>query len=247
MKNGKSVLWFLVGLIAGILDYSLALGYGLVASLLLVVVLGHDPKEVVDIIVTSQLLTLLPASLLHIRSGNVEKLRIPYPLVLFVGMTSVLTLILPCWVVSISPFWRRLSYSLILLVALALLEVRKRRYIRNRYMIPFLALVAALDKVIVGGGLSLIFVVVQTSLNIDLRSAIALTPLLTFLPTLSTTLGYMASLRKLGLQEALFMSVGALASTLVAPKLLRRFKMSENTLKYLLLIASILNLLRLRP
>ena len=182
-RNGKFLLWFVIGLVAGLLDYSFALGYGLVASLFLVVVIGYDPKEAVSIITTSQLLTLLPAFFSHLRSGNIRLSRLPYPIVLFILLTSSLTLVLPSMIVALPPFWRRLSYSLILLIALFILEIRKRRYIRNRYVLPILALIASLDKVVVGGGLSLIFVVVQTSLSMDLKSAIALTPLLKFIPT----------------------------------------------------------------
>ncbi len=242
-KDGKLLIWTIVGFVAGLLDYAFALGYGLVASLILVVLIGMDPKNAVGVIVVSQLFSLIPAFLSHFRTGNVKRVIPPYPILLFSVSTSILTLFLPLIVINIDAMARRLLYSLTLILALAVIKIKKRVRIRNRYLLPIFSIIAALDKVIVGGGLSLIFVAVQTMFSIDPRTAIATTPLLKLIPTLTTSLGYI-SLGEVSLLPTLAMTSGALLSTVVAPKALKRIGGSEVLVEYLLLLAAILSVLR---
>ncbi|UXD22497.1 hypothetical protein IPA_05515 [Ignicoccus pacificus DSM 13166] len=236
--------WLAIGFVAGLLDYTLALGYGLTASLILVPILGMDPKQAVSVIVFSQLLTLIPAFIAHLREGNVS-LSIPWPVLVFIAMTSVLSFILPFFILSMSIIERRVLYSLTLLAALAVLEIRKRVWIRSRYVLSFFALIAALDKSTVGGGLSIIFVTIQTIFNVDLKNAIAMTPLLKLIPTLTTALGYLSAMKGIDFGAVLLMSAGSLLSLTIAPKLLKRVKSDERMIEGLLLLASILNLLRI--
>ena len=111
-------------------------------------------------------------------------------------------------------------------------------------MISLFAILAALDKSIIGGGLSLIFVIVQSSLGIGVREAIASTPLLKLLPTLATFIGYITSMNRFPWLETLFMTLGAVLSTPLSSKLLRKFRASEGLLKIVIVIAIIISMIR---
>ncbi len=240
----RVLTWFLVGFFAGLGDYAFAIGYGLCASIIAVSVLNVSPKHAVAAIVTSQAISSLPAVLFHYRARNIESLNVPKPLLYFIGFTSLLSFIFAELVANIPKSMERILYTLVLLSALILMEVKKRFKIRNRYAIPLFSLLAALDKSVVGGGLSLIFVMVQSSLGINLASAIATVPLLKLLPTLSTFVGYLFSLKHFPWIETLAMTCGAITATPLSSKLLNRFKPSDNFLKLIIIIAILLNTLR---
>ncbi len=236
--------WFLIGFIAGLGDYTLAIGYGLCASIIAVSIFNISPKCAVAAIVTSQAISSLPALLFHYRARNIVSLEIPRPLIYFLVLTSMLAFIFAHLFTQVPRNVEKLLYSLVLLSALILMELKKRFKIRNRYMISLFAVLAALDKSIIGGGLSLIFVVVQSSLGIGIREAIASTPLLKLLPTFATFIGYMTSMNHFPWLETLFMTLGAVLSTPLSSKLLYRFKASEGLLKMIIVVAIIISMIR---
>ena len=240
----RVLTWFLVGFLAGLGDYAFAIGYGLCASIIAVSILNVSPKQAVAAIVTSQAISSLPAVIFHYRARNIESLSVPKPLLYFIGLTSLLSFLFAQMVASVPKGLERTLYTLVLLSALILMEIKKRFKIRNRYALTLFALLAALDKSVVGGGLSLIFVIVQSSLGINLTNAIASVPLLKLLPTLSTFAGYLFSLKYFPWIETLAMTAGAIVATPLSSKLLRRFKPSDNFLKIIIVIAIVLNTVR---
>jgi uncharacterized membrane protein YfcA len=232
------VLWFVIGLLAGVADQALGLGFGLVASIILVVFIGMDPKEAVGAILAAQALNYL---LVTAKKGFGH---LPKPLKMFVVLTTLITFVVPYFVVAVGQTTRRALYSLALLSAAMVLRLTKRGSLRKRYALATFALVAALDKALSGGGLSAVFVAVQQVLGKELKEAILSLPSLKLLPTLAALAGYALAGQLPPLDMTLAMFVGATLASLIAPKLLGKVRMPEWFSEALLLLAAVLNLMR---
>ncbi|ABM81319.1 TSUP family transporter [Hyperthermus butylicus] len=71
MEAVEAAVWLVAGIAAGLADYGLGLGFGLAASLILVVVFGRDPRTVAAAAAAVQILTIIPALMAHRRAGNI--------------------------------------------------------------------------------------------------------------------------------------------------------------------------------
>ena len=52
--------WSIVGVLAGLADYWLGIGFGLIASPVLVVLLGYDPRSVAGSVAIAQVVAITP-------------------------------------------------------------------------------------------------------------------------------------------------------------------------------------------
>ncbi len=229
------MLWFLVGLLAGFLDYTFALGFGLISSIILIGIMGFDVKEVIPIVTASQVITSVPVFLMHLRVGNVKS-KPPRELLNFVVLSSLFAFLIPALIVQLPRDVRQVLYLIVLASLPVIIKVR----VRNSLIY---SLIAGLDKAIVGGGLSLIIVSMEMSLGIDLRSAIALMPIVKLLPTLSTAVSY-SVIAGLDPFKVVYMSVGALIASIISSRVLKRVRLSENTLTIMVLAVIVLNLIK---
>ncbi|OWJ54841.1 TSUP family transporter [Pyrodictium delaneyi] len=230
----EAATWLLAGLLAGLADYGLGLGFGLAASLVLVVLLGQDPRAVAAAAAAAQLLTTLPAIAAHRRAGNIapEALDDAKKVVTVLSASSTLTALTAATLAArLTSSQAHLAYALALATLIPPLYILAHHNNRDNTKPPpprkttataaALGALAGLDKAVLGGGYSILIVTAQLAAGIDLRSAIALTPAAKLLPFIAiaasyTHTGYMNPTNTLAL------AAGALASLPTAAKLLHR-------------------------
>lgn len=236
-----------VGFAAGLLDYSLAVGFGLVASLLLAGPLGWDPRDAAGTAAAAQLIAALPAVLAHKRSGNVPAGVGRRGGALAAFSLSSLAAALPSSlaVARLGPEEAAALYSLSLLT-LALLLVTEGGAGGRRH--PALAaaygLAAGFYKAAVGGGYGAVAMAARGALGLDPKGAVALTPLLK-LPTFAAVAGTYAAAGMVGAHQVAALTLGLLLSVPAAPRVLRR--LSGGTVRAALAIALVaVALLKLR-
>ncbi len=229
------LLWFLIGLIAGFLDYAFALGFGLISSIMLIGLMGFDVKDVVPIITMTQVITSVPAFLFHLRTGNV-KVKPPKELVRFILFSSIFAFLIPPIISVTSEEVRYFLYVLMLTLLPVTVKIRSRSVL-------FYSFLAGLDKAVIGGGLSLVIISMELSLGIDLRTAIALMPLIKLMPTVFTTISYIM-ITSVDVAKLICMSLGAFIASYLASRTLRRVKVSEDLLTTIVILVLILGLIR---
>lgn len=235
-----------VGFAAGLLDYSLAVGFGLVASLLLAGLLGWDPRDAAGTAAAAQLIAALPAVLAHKRSGNVPAGVGRRGGALAAFSLSSLAAALPSSlaVARLGPEEAAVLYSLSLLT-LALLVAEGGVGGRQH---PALAvacgLAAGFYKAAVGGGYGAVAMAARGALGLDPKGAVALAPLLK-LPTFAAVAGTYAAAGMVGAHQVAALTLGLLLSVPAAPRVLRR--LSGGTVRAALVTALVaVALLKLR-
>jgi len=223
--------------LAAFLDQTLAMGYGLVASIILISIHGMDPRRAIPSILLSQLLLAVPVTL------SLGKVRLRFALKAFLALTTCLSLVLPSLLKALDRNEVTILYSVALISVALLYYVRRRISLRMRYWVVLFSVLAAIGKAVVGGGLSAIFVAMQTMLGTNVREALLSLPALKALPVATTLLGYIvAGLYPSWLGSAI-MTLGALGGTFLARKTLKRVKADERLAIAFLLLGSIIALL----
>jgi len=220
------------------LDQTLAVGYGLVASIILVSVRGMDPREAIPSILLSQLLLAIPVTL------SLGKAKLRFALKVFLVLTTCLSLVLPSLLRLLDKNEVTALYSLALISVAALYYVRKKIRLRMRYWVVVFSVLAAMDKAVVGGGLSAIFVAMQTMLGTNVKDALLSLPALKALPVATTLLGYLVAGLYPSWSSSAIMTLGALGGTLLARKTLKKVKVDERLAIAFLLLGAAIALLR---
>ncbi len=225
--------WYVVvGFVAGLLDYSAGVGFGLVASVMLVSLSGADPRIAASVTSLVQIVNAIPVTLNHYYKGNISISRYYIIISLIITFTSsigaLLALLyyihLPLIIVK-----HLFVATIIFITILSWLSYitssnRGAAGISPRWGRVIAALggfVAGVEKAVSGGGFSVVLVLIQRAAGIDIRSAIAGLPIVKLIPFSLISLFYISS----GFFDlTMFASLlaGGLASALLAPKLLKR-------------------------
>lgn len=230
----EAAAWLLAGLVAGLADYGLGVGFGLAASLVLVVLYGEDPRAVAAAAAAAQLLAALPAVAVHMRAGNIAQGALDgakRTLAVLSASSTLAALAAATLATRLTGRQAQLAYALALATLIPPLLLLARHSDRDDTKPPSplgtaataaaLGALAGLDKAVLGGGYSILIVAAQLAAGTDLRSAIALAPAAKLLPftvvAASYTLaGYMEP------ASVLALVLGALASLPAAARLLHR-------------------------
>lgn len=230
-----ALLWLVAGVAAAVADYGLGVGFGLVASLLLAGLGGLDPRRVASAAAAAQLATLLPAVYSHGRGGVITRddVRVNAGVIAALSASSTAAAVAAAWLAAgLSPWGARLAYAAamaVLAVVAAWLATRGweaggagggRGSSAVRAAIVFGAAAGA-EKALTGGGYSLFMVAAQVAAGVDLRKAVALTPLAKLLPY-SVVVAVYAATGHLEPRAALLLTAGGLAGLPLATRLLRR-------------------------
>ena len=211
------------GFVAGILDYGFAMGFGLVAGLVLAGVLGLDPRGVAGATALAQVITAIPAVKMHSSLGNVavEKSRAKV-LAALAAASLVGGVAAGSLQVEVSREVASIAYSAGLVILAITLLIASYRVVGNGGVVKALALgvVAGAYKAVIGGGYSVAMSLAQRLLGLDHRSAVALTPL-TKLPLFTAIALIYGVARLLDPVLVTGLCVGAVASIPLAAKALR--------------------------
>lgn len=229
MTSDSVTLWLVTGFAAALLDYSFAAGFGLVASLVLCGVLGYDPRSVAGAAALAQVVSALPVLAMHHRLGNIsaktiEAMRV---LALFASASLIAALGLSTIAAKLPSSVVVSSYSVLLLALATMLYMGIHSYgedpqpTSTGWVAAFYGALAGAYKALIGGGYSAVVVLAQRRLGLDLRSAIAVTPLVKLPAFVLVALVYTLS-GHLDLLAALMLTLGALVATPLAAHLLRR-------------------------
>ncbi|MEB3807127.1 MAG: sulfite exporter TauE/SafE family protein [Desulfurococcales archaeon] len=232
-----AIMWMLTGLIAGFLDYTFAVGFGLIASLILVLSTGADPRTVAGTAALAQVLLALVATGYHNRSGNIDpsvrsRARL---LSLFAAATIAGGLATSIAVAGVKRHYIELIYpfSLILLALFIIYDgVSNNREgwhggPNGRLLVIGTGLLSGAYKALIGGGYSVLVVLLQKRIGVDLRSGIALAPLLKAPSFLLIGVTYLLA-GFVQLENLAALTIGALASLPLSAATLGRLGHSRN-------------------
>ena len=237
----EAAAWLLAGIVAGLADYGLGLGFGLAASLVLVVVSGQDPRVVAAAAAAAQLLTTPPALIVHGRAGNIARRALDgsKKIIAVVSVSSTLAALAAAALAArLTGSQAQLAYALglaTLIPPLLLLASHSRAASRPvmagkaAVVAAVLGVLAGFNKAVLGGGYSILMVAAQQAAGMDLRSAIALAPVAKLAPFIAVAVSY-AHTRYMDIVNTLTLAAGALASLPVAARLLHHFKQERITL-----------------
>jgi uncharacterized membrane protein YfcA len=226
------LLWLLAGAAAGLADYGLGIGFGLAASMILTSLAGLDPRSVAAAAAAAQVLTALPALGLHRRSGNIdaERARKAASSLLVLSAFAALSASLASAAASRLPRSHAVALyavALALLLPAAAPGGRGGRATRhNRLAAAAAGALAGFEKAVAGGGFSIVLALAQRSLGVDLRTAVALTPLVK-LPAFALVALVYAAHGYLDAVAALLLAAGAALTLPLAARLLRSARTSH--------------------
>jgi len=228
------VAWLLAGLLAGLADYGLGIGFGLAASLILVVLNGEDPRTVAAAAAAAQLLAALPALAAHRRAGNIARKALDdaKKVIMMLSVSSTTAALAAATLAAqLTSGQAHLAYALALATLIPPLYILARHSSGDSTSPPpprkatataaALGALAGFDKAVLGGGYSILMVTAQLAAGTDLRSAIALAPAVKLLPFTVIAASYALA----GYMEpasVLALALGALASLPAAARLLHR-------------------------
>jgi uncharacterized membrane protein YfcA len=236
--------WLLAGFIAGLLDYGFAVGFGLVASGMLVGA-GFDPRSVAGAAAVAQVASALAAVVAHRRVGNVDWgcLRGRLRLLLLISLVASASALAASRAVLGLGGRSMLGLYAALLALLAGTATFYGRVagVGVARAVLFSAAAGAY-KAVVGGGYSVLVVLAAESLGLNPRLAIAVMPLLKIPPFLLVAASYTSAGWTRAWQAAA-LTLGALVSTLPAAKLARRY--SKTAIRAAVAVAALAALLRL--
>jgi len=230
------LLWLAAGMAAAVADYGLGVGFGLVASLVLAGLAGFDPRRVASAAAAAQLATLLPAVYSHGRGGVITRddIRVNAGVIAGLSLSSTAAAMAAAWLAAgLTPWGARLAYAAAMAVLAAVAAWLAARgwgdgrgsggvngSSATRAALIFGAAAGA-EKALTGGGYSLFMVAEQVAAGVDLRKAVAMTPLAKLLPYAVVVAVY-AVTGHLDPWAALLLTAGGLAGVPLATKLLRR-------------------------
>ncbi len=251
-----TAIWLVVGLVAGLLDYAFAAGFGLVASMALSGVLGYDPRSVAGAAACAQIVSATPMLIMHHRVGNISNTTstghrdVRVFVVVFALSSTLSALALSSMVTRLPRNIVLLAYSSLLATLAPLLyytattshaSMVKRR--RGGHVAMLLGALAGAYKALIGGGYSAVVVVAQRMMGIDLRSAIALTPLIKLPAFGVVALTYWLS-GHIDPVATTVLTAGAVVSTPLAAHMLHRAR-APVLIKLLAIMVSVVALARL--
>ncbi|MEB3859877.1 MAG: sulfite exporter TauE/SafE family protein [Desulfurococcales archaeon] len=217
----------MLGLVAGLLDYSAGVGFGVAAAPILVAVMGEDPRTAAMGVSLAQLVSAVPLLLQHRRKRNIEWSSDKKAIVALIGIGGTAGSIAGVALASsMAQDSIKLVFSLALIAILPVIWLdrggsRAQDAIGNARLVTLAAgTIAGLEKAFTGGGFSPLLVAAQRLSGIGLKEAIALAPAAKMLPLLVISLGYL----KTGYGDpavALYLATGSIVSALVSPGILR--------------------------
>jgi len=223
----NTVTWLAAGTIAGVADYGLGLGFGLAASILLVTLLGADPRSVAGAAALAQVATAIPATLAHRRRGNIGRSRGHARIALVVAASATLSAALSAALLSrVQGRAATLLYAAALaaLTPAALYGGFRRSRVRRPLAVAAVAGAAAgFEKAMTGGGFSVLIAAAQAAAGVDVKAAIAMTPVVKMPPFILIAAIYGVH-GFFSLMHAAALAAGALLSLPVASRLLERAK-----------------------
>lgn len=172
---------FLVGLIAFIseyLDSGLGMGYGTALAPILII-LGYSPLQIVPAILISQLVTDVAACVSHHACCNVD-LRVntkDFRIALFLGVVSVIGVVLSVAVALKIPEWILMLYIGILVMCMGLLilfTIQRPMHFSWR-KITGISFLAAFNKGLSGGGYGPLVMGGQMLSGVHAKNAVGIT------------------------------------------------------------------------
>ena len=220
----------LLGILAGAADYGLGIGFGVVATPFLVAVLGFDPREATAAVCAAQLISTPAAMASHGKRGNLPRDRGVYVTALTVSLVAGGTAATAALLMSraSSPTaYKVYGAGLVLLAILFVLGSRSRGGSSRPGSVRSLAApgvagaLAGAGKAVVGAGFSPMIVLAQSFSGVDIKSAVAAMPLAKLAP-LAVILAVYGVTGFSSVEAMLSLSIGALISTPLASRILRR-------------------------
>lgn len=215
----------LVGLVAGILDYSAGVGFGVAAAPILVAVMGVDPRVAAMSVSLAQLASTAPLLLQHRRKRNIEWSSEKKVIVALIGVGGVLgSLAGVALASSMSRDAVRKAFAFALIAILPVIWANPREgggSKKDRRVVPLVAgALAGIEKAFTGGGFSPLLVAAQRVSGVRLKEAIALAPAAKMLPLAVISGGYAVS----GYGDpalTLYLALGSIASAIISPVILK--------------------------
>ncbi len=215
----EALVWLLTGFVAGLLDYSLAAGFGLAASVVLVAMLGYEPRTVVGAAAAAQAATATASLAVHVYIGNTSLDRAQLERLAVVAAASTASgLAVSAMASTLSRNSMEALYTLGLVVLAATLLMPPWR---SRAAAILYAALAGVFKSIIGGGYGALAARAQMLLGADARSALAAAAAVKIPLFTVVALAYS---EYYGLTQAALLALGGLASTPIAAQLLRRMR-----------------------
>ncbi len=239
------IVLLFVGLVAGVLDYAYAVGFGLAASIMLVGALGYDPRVVAFATSVAQVVSSPFAFISHSRTGNVEVDKNNLKALLFLSaLATASSSVVVVLFSRASSGSAQLVYILLLaiLAVLSLSSINTRRDSMAHYgwVAAVYASIAGVYKAVIGGGYSFFMVKAQKALGVNTRAAVAFNSL-TKLPSFILIGILYASLGYTDVVLALCLVLGAILSTPIAALLLKRT--STHTTTVVLAVSALVTVL----
>ncbi len=230
--------WLLTGLVSGLLDYVFAVGFGLVASIILVVLYGVDPRAVAGTTALAQIPLAIIITHLHFKAGNISsQTREKAGLLPAFFSTTLLGGFLASILISNTAreVVEKLYPTSLVILALIILYIGESTQMRpltiNRYKVALVAVIglaSGVYKALIGGGYSALLLLAQKKLGIDMKSGVALAPLLK-VPAFMV-IGLVYSLEGyVSPTNLLYVLTGGFLSVPLAVKALRKVKTNNIT------------------
>jgi uncharacterized membrane protein YfcA len=169
----EALLWSLVGFTAGLLDYSLAAGFGLVASLILAGLLGYDPRLVIGSSAAAQLLCLVASLASHRAVGNIGRAPIAKLLALSV-VSSIAGMVAALAIRKLPESLVEVAYGVGLIALSATLTASMAAKPKGSIAAAAYAAAAGAMKAVTGGGYGALIALAQLALGLEARQAVAL-------------------------------------------------------------------------
>lgn len=209
-----------------LVDSSLGMGYGTTLSPLLVL-LGHDPKQVVPAILISELCTGAAASFFHSEAGNVDfsrgsKHRRAALILSACGVIGVLVGAEVAARISRAGLTRLIGF-VVLGAGVAILLGLRRGFVYRTWKLVALAVVASFNKVVSGGGYGPLLMSGQVLSGIEGRAAVGITSFAEAFTCLVGTVLFLARGGLPSLHLLLPVVAGALLSVPLSAQIVKRW------------------------
>ncbi len=211
------VAGLVAGLLGGLADYWLGVGFGLAVAPLLLA-LGLDPRSAAGSIAVAQVVSSIPAFLAHRAKGNIRGAYMAPVAVL--AASSTLAALAATLLLSRAGSVEARLVGVSMLVALLLATYKPLPATSRAYGLAALGAAAGAVKAVLGAGYTALLVAAKTGAGLDARTAIAATPLSKLPAFTVTAIGYAAA----GLVDpalSLAMAIGALVSAPISAHVLR--------------------------
>lgn len=239
--------WTIAGFVAALAEYWLGIGFGLGASLIMVIIGNKDPRLVASTVALAQLIMSPLALRSHKRIGNlsleIKDIR-RRTTILLLSVSSTISIILITSLVSklsekiVSKLF---SMAIILLIIVLLLrESIGNKRTRHSFIISILlGSFAGFIKALIGGGYTMVMVLTQRFLGFDIRNSISLIPLIKVLPFSALILIYSLA-GYINIEYLMLLTTGSLLGIPIAVRLLRKTSNKLGSRYYTYILIAIL-------